>query len=91
MASEAREYEGCGKDPPRPPAPSAVVFLSSCIDAFQKKKKKSGPSLPDLRTPLPTSFLFLSHLLSLGPNYMVDRVIDTRETESPQQAARGPS
>lgn len=38
-----------------------------------------------------SSFLFLSHLLSLRPNYMADRVIDTGESESPQQAAWGPS
>lgn len=36
------------------------------------------------------SFLFLSHLLSLRPNYMEDGVIDKGESESPQQQVEDP-
>ena len=40
---------------------------------------------------LPLPFSISLPLLSLRPNYMVDRVIDTGESESTQQAEWGPS
>lgn len=77
------------------PAPSRrqLFFFIPILTQFLTKRcctARFPTPHPSHRRP-PASPLFFSRLLSLGPNYVVDRVIDTGETESPQQAARGPS
>lgn len=76
----AKEYEGCVKDL----LPSHLPLFSFLPVLAHTKKWPFSARTPN---PPPASFLFLSHLLSLRPNYMVDRVIDTGESESPLQAA----
>lgn len=57
---------------------STLVFHSSCIDTTYKNcLSLNGP------TPCLLSSLFLLYLLSVRPNYTVDKVINTGESQSP--------
>lgn len=63
--------------------PSPPVFFPVLIQHIKKWLSASRTTH--------SSFLFLIHFLSVRPNYTEDKVIDKGKSESPHQAARGPS